>query len=140
MLRCWHLVRILVRTDHPCLGVGCHIDTSEYFSMPQNTLNLQIFDFSSFTVLVLKICQNRTVRNRKPDGLVFSALPNLVMNTCPLVFWLSLRIKRHFRPNLTSGRCSWCFISHFCAKGDNTIIGRFLTQASYQTLGQYLSK
>jgi hypothetical protein len=25
MLRCWHLVRILVRTDHPCLGVGCHI-------------------------------------------------------------------------------------------------------------------
>jgi DNA-binding transcriptional regulator PaaX len=24
MLRCWHLVRILVRTDHPCLGVGCH--------------------------------------------------------------------------------------------------------------------
>jgi hypothetical protein len=25
MLRCWHLVWILVRTDHPCLGVGCHI-------------------------------------------------------------------------------------------------------------------
>jgi hypothetical protein len=24
MLRCWHLVRILVRIDHPCLGVGCH--------------------------------------------------------------------------------------------------------------------
>jgi hypothetical protein len=24
MLRCWHLVWILVRTDHPCLGVGCH--------------------------------------------------------------------------------------------------------------------
>jgi hypothetical protein len=24
MLRCWHLVRILVRTDHPCLEVGCH--------------------------------------------------------------------------------------------------------------------
>jgi hypothetical protein len=27
MLRCWHLVRILVRTDHPCLGVGCHTET-----------------------------------------------------------------------------------------------------------------
>jgi hypothetical protein len=25
MLRCWHLVWILVRTDHPDLGVGCHI-------------------------------------------------------------------------------------------------------------------
>jgi hypothetical protein len=25
-LRCWHLVWILVRTDHPCLGVGCHTD------------------------------------------------------------------------------------------------------------------
>jgi hypothetical protein len=24
MLRCWHLVWILVRTDHPYLGVGCH--------------------------------------------------------------------------------------------------------------------
>jgi hypothetical protein len=24
MLRCWHLIWILVRTDHPCLGVGCH--------------------------------------------------------------------------------------------------------------------
>jgi hypothetical protein len=23
-LRCWHLVWIMVRTDHPCLGVGCH--------------------------------------------------------------------------------------------------------------------
>jgi magnesium-transporting ATPase (P-type) len=25
MLRCWHIVWILVMTDHPCLGVGCHI-------------------------------------------------------------------------------------------------------------------
>jgi hypothetical protein len=24
MLWCWHLVFILVRTDHPYLGVGCH--------------------------------------------------------------------------------------------------------------------
>jgi hypothetical protein len=24
ILRCCHLVWILVRTDHPCLGVGCH--------------------------------------------------------------------------------------------------------------------
>jgi hypothetical protein len=24
MLRYWHLVWILVRTNHPCLGVGCH--------------------------------------------------------------------------------------------------------------------
>jgi hypothetical protein len=26
MLRFWHLVWILVRTDHPCLGVGYHRD------------------------------------------------------------------------------------------------------------------
>jgi hypothetical protein len=26
MLQCWHLVWILVRTDHPCLGVGRHTD------------------------------------------------------------------------------------------------------------------
>jgi hypothetical protein len=24
MLLCWHLVWILIRTNHPCLGVGCH--------------------------------------------------------------------------------------------------------------------
>jgi hypothetical protein len=24
MLWCWHLVWILVRSDHPCLGVRCH--------------------------------------------------------------------------------------------------------------------
>jgi hypothetical protein len=24
MLQCWQLVWILVRADHPCLGVGCH--------------------------------------------------------------------------------------------------------------------
>jgi hypothetical protein len=24
MFRCWHLIWILVRTDHPCFGVGCH--------------------------------------------------------------------------------------------------------------------
>jgi hypothetical protein len=24
MLQSWHIVWILVRTDHPCLGVGCH--------------------------------------------------------------------------------------------------------------------
>jgi hypothetical protein len=29
MLRCWHLVWILVRTDHPCLEVGCHTNGSQ---------------------------------------------------------------------------------------------------------------
>jgi hypothetical protein len=28
MLWYWHLVWILVRTDHPCLGVGCHTGTA----------------------------------------------------------------------------------------------------------------
>jgi hypothetical protein len=25
MVWCWHLIWILVSTDHPCLGVGCHM-------------------------------------------------------------------------------------------------------------------
>jgi hypothetical protein len=25
MLRCWQLIWILVKTNHPCLRVGCHI-------------------------------------------------------------------------------------------------------------------
>jgi hypothetical protein len=24
MLQCWQLIRILVRTNYPCLRVGCH--------------------------------------------------------------------------------------------------------------------
>jgi hypothetical protein len=27
MLQYWHLIWILVRTNHPCLGVGCHTHT-----------------------------------------------------------------------------------------------------------------
>jgi hypothetical protein len=30
MLRCWHLVWILVRTDNPYLGVECHNMTGTY--------------------------------------------------------------------------------------------------------------
>jgi hypothetical protein len=30
MLRCWHIIWILVRTNHPCLGVGCHTRTVTY--------------------------------------------------------------------------------------------------------------
>jgi hypothetical protein len=28
-LRCWQLVKILIRTNHPCLRVGCHTE-AEY--------------------------------------------------------------------------------------------------------------
>jgi hypothetical protein len=30
MLWCWHIVWILVRSDYPCLEVGCHSNTSCY--------------------------------------------------------------------------------------------------------------
>jgi magnesium-transporting ATPase (P-type) len=30
MFRCWHLVWILVRTDHPYIGVGCHRVSEPY--------------------------------------------------------------------------------------------------------------
>jgi hypothetical protein len=49
MLRCWHLVWILVRTDHPCLGVGCHSEeeTSENEHVKKNTAEelIQLVDF-----------------------------------------------------------------------------------------------
>jgi hypothetical protein len=32
MLRCCHLVQFLVRTNHPCLGVGCHIAPPPFHS------------------------------------------------------------------------------------------------------------
>jgi hypothetical protein len=32
MLRCCHLIRFLVRTNHPCLGVGCHIAPPPFHS------------------------------------------------------------------------------------------------------------
>jgi hypothetical protein len=50
MLRCWHLVWILVRTDHPCFGVGCHrfkhtrYDRKYYY----NNLRTGYLDESSF--------------------------------------------------------------------------------------------
>jgi hypothetical protein len=42
MLQCWHLVRILVRTDHPCLGVVCH-----RFGIPQTLTMDQGLSFMS---------------------------------------------------------------------------------------------
>jgi hypothetical protein len=33
MLRCWHFVWILVRTDHPCLGVGCHTGVHSWINL-----------------------------------------------------------------------------------------------------------
>jgi hypothetical protein len=35
MLRCWHLLWILVRTGHPCLGVGCH-NYVDFYYLVQN--------------------------------------------------------------------------------------------------------
>jgi hypothetical protein len=38
MLWCWYLIWILVRTDHPFLGVGCHtvasIDWPSVYQIP----------------------------------------------------------------------------------------------------------
>jgi hypothetical protein len=48
MLRCWHLVWILVRTDHPCLGVGCHMgqDENMYYSQIKEIWELDFHDFN----------------------------------------------------------------------------------------------
>jgi hypothetical protein len=36
MLRCWHLVWILVRTNHPYVGVGCHSWYQSHMSIIQH--------------------------------------------------------------------------------------------------------
>jgi hypothetical protein len=41
MLRCWYIVRILVRTDHPYLGVGCHSSKSK-FKVRSSNLKSQV--------------------------------------------------------------------------------------------------
>jgi hypothetical protein len=46
MLRCWHLVRILVRTDHPCLGVGCHTHPPLHHQI-RNTLHRMLLNLAS---------------------------------------------------------------------------------------------
>jgi hypothetical protein len=38
MLWCWQLVRVLVRTNHPCLRVGRHNQTSDFSEGIQGTL------------------------------------------------------------------------------------------------------
>jgi hypothetical protein len=48
-------------------------------------LDLQIFIFSTFLDPILKP-PNRILQFPKLDGLVFLALPNLVINTCPPAF------------------------------------------------------
>jgi hypothetical protein len=35
MFRCWHLIWILVRTNHRCLGVGCHIGAIGHATAPE---------------------------------------------------------------------------------------------------------
>jgi hypothetical protein len=44
MLRCWHLVWILVGIDHPCLGVGCHKTTRTVFVSLASKLVAMISD------------------------------------------------------------------------------------------------
>jgi hypothetical protein len=36
ILRCWHLVWILIMTDHPCLGVRCHSRNPEIVTIGFN--------------------------------------------------------------------------------------------------------
>jgi hypothetical protein len=49
MLQCWHLVWILIRTDHSCLGVGCHSchQTLALMGAAPGTSTLAISDMST---------------------------------------------------------------------------------------------
>jgi hypothetical protein len=42
MLRCWHLVWILVRTDRPCLGVGCHTNIPQQASPEEQPFEIEL--------------------------------------------------------------------------------------------------
>jgi hypothetical protein len=51
MLQCWHLVWILVRTDHPCLGVGCHIEKVKLASLSDSlTIKFEALDSINFLI------------------------------------------------------------------------------------------
>jgi hypothetical protein len=56
MLWCWHLVWILVRTDHSCLGVGCHTSGAIYdncpFEQSPNTASLLPILIASLATLL----------------------------------------------------------------------------------------
>jgi hypothetical protein len=42
MLRYWHLIWILVRTDHPYLGVRCHTDSSWFYNRAKRFVIIQV--------------------------------------------------------------------------------------------------
>jgi hypothetical protein len=53
MLRCWHLVWILVRTDHPYLGVGCHRPHQHSLRMlTMSSAFLSIIDVKQFLTVI----------------------------------------------------------------------------------------
>jgi hypothetical protein len=58
MLRCWHLVWILVRTDHPCLGVGCHNTPPRYDPcvLSHHHSHINVSTISNIRWLVPKLC------------------------------------------------------------------------------------
>jgi hypothetical protein len=49
ILQCWHLVWMLVRTDHPWLGVGCH----NALIMPETHIVMSFLIFRLTLSLVL---------------------------------------------------------------------------------------
>jgi hypothetical protein len=56
MLQCWHLIWILVRTDNPHLGVGCHTDEKvpglKFLTASHSQVRFDVSD----KVFVLKSC------------------------------------------------------------------------------------
>jgi hypothetical protein len=72
MLRCWHIVWILVRTDHPCLGVGRHRPSQHHLHV----------DASGGTLAsrVVMLCRSRARRRRR-------CLTHSTVDLCSLFMW-----------------------------------------------------
>jgi hypothetical protein len=96
-----------------------------------------IFKSSNLALVMFMFqnCQNRTVRNRKPEHPVLPALPNLVINICPLPFSYACVWKGILDQIWPQDDVHGVSSAIFCAKSDNSMIARFLTQVSCQTLG-----
>jgi hypothetical protein len=93
MLRCWHLVWILVRTDHLCLGVGRHNPGYKYLiRSPLGTISYSFSSSSSclgFLSLLLSTFQQWRTREALSESdvppwreVLRPATPRLLHRRC----------------------------------------------------------
>jgi hypothetical protein len=73
MLRCWHLVWILVRTNHPCLEVGCHTSRGKHAANPHSRrANCQCFCTAKNRVVKITCSGSKTILRTTKHTMIYS--------------------------------------------------------------------